>query len=34
MHGKSTSIDMSVLRFTRFADDDLLSSAYGASVFA
>ena len=31
---KSTSIDMSVLRFTRFADDDMLSSAYGASVFA
>jgi glycine/D-amino acid oxidase-like deaminating enzyme len=34
MHGKSTSIDMSALRFTRFAEDDLLSSAYGASVFA
>ena len=34
MQGKSTSIDMSVLRFTRFADDDMLSSAYGASVFA
>ena len=33
-HGKSTSIDMTPLRFTRFAENDLLDSAYGASVFA
>jgi sarcosine oxidase, subunit beta len=32
--GRSTSIDMSPLRFTRFAENDLLGSAYGASVFA
>ncbi|MFP6678810.1 MAG: FAD-binding oxidoreductase [Dehalococcoidia bacterium] len=34
LHGRSTSIDMSPLRFTRFAENDLLGSAYGASVFA
>ncbi|MDA1256959.1 MAG: FAD-binding oxidoreductase [Chloroflexi bacterium] len=34
VHGRSTSIDMSPLRFTRFAEDDLLQSAYGECVFA
>ncbi len=34
LHKRSTSIDMSALRFARFAEDDLLGSAYGATVFA
>jgi len=32
--GRATTIDMTPLRFTRFAEDDLLGSAYGATVFA
>ncbi|NQW16581.1 MAG: FAD-binding oxidoreductase [Chloroflexi bacterium] len=32
--GASHSIDASPLRFTRFAEDDLIQSSYGASVFA
>lgn len=32
--GKTTSIDMTPLRFTRFAEGDLLKSSYGANVFA
>ncbi len=32
--GRSGSIDISQLRFTRFAEGNLIRSAYGASVFA
>ncbi len=32
--GRSSSIDMTPLRFTRFAEGDLVTSSYGASVFA
>ncbi|MCH7740510.1 MAG: FAD-binding oxidoreductase [Chloroflexi bacterium] len=34
VEGRSTSIDMTPLRFTRFAEDDLIESSYGATVFA
>lgn len=34
VHGRATTIDMSPLRFTRFAEGDLMGSAYGANVFA
>ena len=34
VHGKSTSIDVSQLRFDRFVEGDLLQSAYGNTVFA
>ena len=34
VNGESTSIDVSKLRFNRFAEDDLLQSAYGRTVFA
>lgn len=34
VHGRATSIDMSPLRFSRFAEGALLQSAYGATVFA
>lgn len=34
IHGRATTIDMTPLRFTRFAEGDLLGSAYGATVFA
>ncbi len=34
VHGASTSIDISQLRFTRFAEGKTVESAYGANVFA
>ena len=34
VNGESTSIDVSKLRFNRFAEGDLLQSAYGRTVFA
>ncbi|MBI4220077.1 MAG: FAD-binding oxidoreductase [Chloroflexi bacterium] len=34
VHGRSKSIDMRPLRLTRFAEGDLLRSAYGGTVFA
>ena len=34
VNGRSTSIDMTPPRFTRFAEDDLITSSYGANVFA
>jgi glycine/D-amino acid oxidase-like deaminating enzyme len=32
--GKSTTVDIRPLRFTRFAEEDLVRSAYGGTVFA
>jgi glycine/D-amino acid oxidase-like deaminating enzyme len=34
LHGESRAIDVRDLRFTRFAEGDLMESAYGATVFA
>jgi glycine/D-amino acid oxidase-like deaminating enzyme len=34
VHGAARTIDMTPLRYTRFAEGDLLKSAYGGTVFA
>jgi hypothetical protein len=34
VHGQATSIDISRLRFTRFAEGDLISSSYRYRVLA